>query len=305
MSVHILSTPAVDLSIHSLDILKYPRTPHIEGSRLQAGDEGHDHVLLATLAGQHAVVEEKLDGANAAISFTAAGEMLLQSRGHYLMGGGRERQFALFKQWAQAHEGRLLDRLEDRYVLYGEWLYAKHSVSYDQLPHYFCEFDIFDKLDQVFLSTARRALLLHGSPVVSVPVLHAGPMPVKPKLLSAMVQHSLAKSCAWRFTFERSALRQGLNLDLCWQQTDKSDLSEGLYIKVEDAHRVLGRFKWVRPDFVQTILDSGSHHSTRPIIPNGLADGVDIYAPVPLVGWKPNAIANDGESAPRVAKESR
>ena len=48
---------------------------------------------------------------------------------------------------------------------------------------------------------------------------------------------------------------------------------------------MLGRYKWVRPDFVQAILDSGSHHSTRPVIPNGLADGADIYAPQPVVGW--------------------
>ncbi len=287
MSVQFPSTAfAADTpNIHSLEILKYPRTPHIEGSRLQAGDEGQSHVLLATLADQHAVIEEKLDGANAAISFTPAGEMLLQSRGHYLVGGGRERQFAPFKQWAQAHESRLLERLEDRYVLYGEWLYAKHSVSYDQLPHYLCEFDIFDKHEQVFLSTARRIALLLGSPVVSVPVVFEGPMPAKPKALSAMVRHSLAKSDGWRVAFEKTVQRQGLDMDLCWRQTDKSDLSEGLYIKLEDAHQVLGRFKWVRPDFVQTILDSGSHHSTRPIVPNGLAEGVDLYAPHPTVGW--------------------
>jgi hypothetical protein len=218
--------------------------------------------------------------------------MLLQSRGHYLVGGGRERQFAPFKQWAQAHEGRLLERLEDRYVLYGEWLYAKHSVSYDQLPHYFCEFDIFDKHAQTFLSTTRRHQLLQGSPVVSVPVLYAGALPTKPKQLAAMVQHSLAKSSAWRAAFEETVLRQNLDLPLCWRQTDKSDLSEGLYIKIEDAQQVLGRYKWVRPDFVQTILDSGSHHSTRPIVPNGLAQGVDLYAPVPTVGW-PNHSAKE------------
>lgn len=304
MSVHIPSTPAVDLPIHSLEILKYPRTPHIEGSRLQAGDEGQDHVLLATLAHQHAVVEEKLDGANAAISFTPAGEMLLQSRGHYLVGGGRERQFAPFKQWAQAHEGRLLERLEDRYVLYGEWLYAKHSVSYDQLPHYFCEFDIFDKQEQVFLSTARRQQLLHGSPVVSVPVLYAGTLPAKPMQLAAMVRHSLAKSSGWRAAFERAVARQNLDPERCWRQTDTSDLSEGLYIKVEDAHQVLGRYKWVRPDFVQTILDSGSHHSTRPIIPNGLADGVDLYAPVPAVGWSAHSASAAKTVQQHSAKES-
>jgi hypothetical protein len=284
MSAHTGSTNSVAPPIQSLEILKYPRTPHLEGSRLQAGDEGQGHVPLASLKGQHAVVEEKLDGANVGLSFTAGGDMLLQSRGHYL-GGGRERHFALFKQWASAHEARLLERLEDRYVLYGEWLHAKHSVSYDRLPHWFCEFDIFDRRDGVFLSTPRRHALLAGSPVVSVPVVHQGELPQGVKALRALVKPSLAKSAHWQAAFEQSVERQGLDLALCWKQTDKSTLSEGLYIKIENATEVLGRYKWVRPDFVQTILDSGSHHSTRPLIPNGLAPGADIYAPLPTAGW--------------------
>lgn len=285
MSAHIGSTPSVDSQIQSLEILKYPRTPHLEGSRLQPGDEGDEHVRLATLAGRHAVVEEKLDGANVGISFTSGGELLLQSRGHYLVGGGRERQFGPFKRWASAHEARLLALLEDRYVMYGEWLYAKHSVSYDRLPHWFFEFDIYDRGAQVFLSTPRRREMLAGSPIVSVPVLQADAMPRDVMSLRALVRPSLAKSAQWRSAFEQSVRRQDLDLALAWQQTDKSDLSEGLYIKVEDEHQVLGRYKWVRPDFVQTILDSGSHHSTRPVIPNGLAPGVDLYAPVATAGW--------------------
>ena len=285
MSAQFPSTDHVASNIHSLEILKYPRTPHVEGSRLQAGDEGHDHVPLAELSGRHAVIEEKLDGANVGVSFTGAGELLLQSRGHYLAGGGRERQFALFKEWARVHEGGLLERLEDRYVMYGEWLFAKHSVSYDRLPHYFFEFDVFDRRDGIFLSTPRRQALLAGMPVLGVPVLQAGPMPDTLERLRAHVRPSLGKSAGWREAFEASVRRQGLALELAWRQTDRSELAEGLYIKLEDAQQVLGRFKWVRPDFVQTILDSGSHHSARPIIPNGLAEGVDLYAPVPQVGW--------------------
>ena len=285
MSSHIGSTPAVAPQIPSLEILKYPRTPHLEGSRLQPGDEGHEHVRLASLAGGHAVIEEKLDGANVGLSFTSGGELLLQSRGHYLVGGGRERQYAPFKQWASAHEARLLALLEDRYVMYGEWLYAKHSVSYDHLPHWFCEFDVYDRVAGVFLSTPRRHALLAGSPVVSVPVLQAGPMPRDLKSLRGLVRPSLAKSDRWREGFEDAVRRQGLDLALAWRQTDQSDLAEGLYVKLEDDHQVLGRFKWVRPDFVQTILDSGSHHSTRPVIPNGLTPGADLYAPLPAAGW--------------------
>ena len=164
-------------------------------------------------------------------------------------------------------------------------LHAKHSVSYDRLPHWFCEFDVYDRVDGVFLSTPRRHALLAGSPVVSVPVLHAGALPSTVKALRAFVRPSLAKSARWRESFERSVERQGLDLALAWRQTDKSALAEGLYIKIENETEVLGRCKWVRPDFVQTILDSGSHHSTRPVIPNGLAAGADIYAPQPAVGW--------------------
>ena len=147
---------------HNLELLKYPRTPHLQGSRLQDGDTDTGQVRYAALAGQWLVVEEKLDGANAGISFTAGGELRLQSRGHYLTGGGRERQFNLFKQWASAHEHWLLERLEDRFVLYGEWLHKKHSVFYDRLPHYFCEFDVWDRATGLFLSTAARRCLLEG-----------------------------------------------------------------------------------------------------------------------------------------------
>ena len=162
-------------------ILKYPRTPHLEGSRLQPGDSAADQARCS-LAGRHVVIEEKLDGANAGLSFSGAADLLLQSRGHYLTGGGRERQFNLFKQWAAAHEARLLHALEDRYVMYGEWTYSKHSVFYDCLPHHFHEFDVYDRREGVFLSTPRRHALLGGSPVLSVPVLYAGPMPAPRKM---------------------------------------------------------------------------------------------------------------------------
>lgn len=267
------------------DLLKYPRTPHLAGSRLQPDDSAADQVPLARLAHSHVLIEEKLDGANTAISFNAAGELQLQSRGHYLTGGGSERQFNLFKLWARAHEARLLALLEDRYVLYGEWLYAKHSVFYDRLPHYFHEFDVLDRRTGRFLSTARRRQLLADSPVLSVPVLYEGEMPTRAAWLWKLVVRSLAKTRAWRDGFEATVAREGLPLPLCWQQTDTSDCAEGLYLKVEDEEQVLGRYKLVRSDFVQTILDSGSHHSRRPVLPNLLDTAVDLYAPVPTLRW--------------------
>ena len=85
-------------------IFKYPRTKHLEGSRLQKGDEDLSQVPFKDIFGKYIVIEEKVDGANAAISFSDSGELLLQSRGHYLTGGYRERHFNLFKQWASIHQ---------------------------------------------------------------------------------------------------------------------------------------------------------------------------------------------------------
>eukprot|EP01133_Synstelium_polycarpum_P021381 gene21381-25680_t len=231
--------------LQSLPLFKYPRTPHLEGSRLQDGDDGADQMPLKKLAGQYVVIEEKIDGANAAVSFSDAGEVLLQSRGHYLAGGGSERQFNLLKPWAHAHEHALLGLLEDQYVLFGEWAYSKHSVFYDRLPHYFNEFDVYCRRTQRFLSTARRHAMLAGSPVLSVPVLYAGLMPASPKQLWLLLRHSLAKSRLWRDAFENVVARERLPLDLCWKQTDKSDHAEGLYLKVEDDEQVLARYKLV------------------------------------------------------------
>ncbi|MFY1989198.1 RNA ligase family protein [Achromobacter xylosoxidans] len=278
-------TPDFRACAQSLELFRYPRTPHLEGSRLQEGDHGHDHVPYRELRGLRLVVEEKLDGANTGISFSPAGELLLQSRGHYLVGGGRERQFNFIKAWAQAHAGWLLQRLEDRYVMYGETMSKKHSVFYDALPHHFFEFDVLDRRTGQFLSTAARRELLAGGPVLSVPVLYDGLAPARLADLKALLRPSLAKTARWRDAFEATVRREGLDLALAWKQCDKSDLSEGLYLKVEADGQTLGRYKWVRADFVQAILASEKHHSEQPYVPNQLAPGVDLYAPRPRVDW--------------------
>ncbi len=272
--------------IQSLPIHKYVRTPHLEGSRLQKGDSTAGQVSLKSLAGKYAVLEEKVDGANSGWSYSGGGDLLLQSRGHYLAGGPNERQWNALKLFARTHEAAMLTLLEDRYVMYSEWAYEKHSVYYDKLPHYLHEFDILDLQTGKFLSTARRHAMLAGSPILSVPVLYAGPMPTDPKLLWKLVYRSLAKTKRWKESFEATVAKEKLPLELTWKQTDVSDKSEGLYIKIENDEEVLERYKLVRWDFVQTILESDSHHNSRPILPNQLAQGVDFFAPTPTVTWE-------------------
>jgi hypothetical protein len=55
---------------------------------------------------------------------------------------------------------------------------------------------------------------------------------------------------------------------------------EGLYIKVEENGQVIDRLKFVRPSFLQTILESQTHWLERPIVPNQLRYPLEeIYAP--------------------------
>lgn len=262
-------------------IVKYPRTRHVASSRLQPGDEDLDAAPFEDLAGLHLVVEEKVDGANCGVSFDPdSGALVLQSRGHALTGGARERHFALLKTWATTHAGALEAALGRRYVLYGEWLYARHTVFYDQLPHYLLEFDVLDRHTGRFLDTPSRATLLRGAPVVSVPVLHEGPVPTLAALV-ALVGPSRFKSAGWRDAL-RAAAATGENgrtgsVDRAVRETDPSELAEGLYIKAEADGAVVARYKWVRASFLDAVAASGSHWLTRPIVCNGLAAGVALF----------------------------
>jgi hypothetical protein len=261
-------------------IRKYPRTPHLEGSRLQPGDEDLDSVPFRQVAGRYLVVEEKLDGANAGISFDAHGRLWLQSRGHYLTGGPREKHFNLFKQWAHALATDLYDILGCRYVLYGEWLYARHTVFYNRLPHYFHEFDVLDTETGTFLSTARRRKLLELLPIVPVPVLHEGPAR-SPEQLTALIVPSRYKDAHWREELRALASARGLDPERVLEESDSSDLMEGLYLKVEEDGVVVERYKYVRPGFLTAILDAGTHWLRRPIVPNQLQPGVQLFSSFP------------------------
>lgn len=260
-----------------MKLIKYPRTRHVEGSRLQAGDIADD-LTFAEIGDAPLVVEEKLDGANAALSFDSDGALLLQSRGHFLTGGPRERHFALLKTWASAHAQAFRPVLGSRYVMFGEWLYAKHTVFYDRLPHYFFEFDVLDRETGAFLSTPARRRLLAGLPVMAAPVIHEGPVRSS-SALQRLLRPSLYKSPRWREALAEATAASGSRPEHVARQTDDSDLAEGLYIKIEQGDAVAERCKFVRGDFLQTIAEGDGHWQDRPILPNRLADGVDIFAP--------------------------
>lgn len=259
-------------------IYKYPRTYHIEGSRLQAGDEDFKSVKFSFIKDKYIVLEEKVDGANSGISFDEDGNLLLQSRGHFLNGGYGEKQFSLFKMWANSNKQKFKEILGKRYIMYGEWLYAKHTVFYDELTHYFMEFDIYDKVENKFLSTKKRKEMLENYDfITSVFVLYEGKLSSL-KELTGFLGQSNFKSENCEEILKKQCEELNLSYELASKQTDVSNLMEGIYIKVENDNEVIDRFKYVRNSFLNTILDSETHWVNRPIIPNKLKSNVDLFS---------------------------
>lgn len=250
-------------------IIKYPRTQHIQGSNLQKGDEDLSQISFETIKNKFIVIEEKVDGANVAISFNSDDKLLLQSRGRFLTGGSREYHYNLFKQWANNFKDDFLFVLGDRYIMYGEWLYSKHSLYYDALPHYFMEFDVFDKKEQVFLDSNRRKEMLKDLPVISVPILATGKFEKMEDVLKYLT-NSLYKTDKNIENLRQEAIKMNLDPEQIVKETDNSMLMEGLYIKVEEDGIVKDRMKYVRNSFKQNMEVSDKDWLVRPVIQNKL-----------------------------------
>ncbi|HEY6436562.1 MAG TPA: RNA ligase family protein, partial [Ignavibacteriaceae bacterium] len=187
------------------EFIKFDRTPHLEGSRLQEGDEDLSQIPFKKMKGRWIVVEEKFDGGNSGISFPFA-ELKTQSRGHYLEGGDHS-HFNMFKKWAACHQDIMFDRLGDQYIMFGEWMLAKHSVFYNQLPHYFLEFDIWDRSQEGWLDTPSRKIILGDAPVLPVKVLYEGECPGSLEELLEDIRPSVAKNPNWIHDLQHSAER--------------------------------------------------------------------------------------------------
>lgn len=254
-------------------ILKYPRTPHLQGSRLQPGDEDLSQVPFSDIKGKHVVLEEKLDGANSGVSFAPDGELRLQSRGHFLTGGQREKHFNMLKQWGAVKSQVLHSVLGSRYVMYGEWLYAKHTVYYDALPHWFMEFDILDRETGKFLDTPTRHKMLEGTGVCHVPVLYSGVVNNLEDITTLLGPSNYITNEHDRHLFE-DASKLGLNTDTVLGETDPTKFMEGIYIKIEENGETVGRLKYVRASFLQNVIESKSHWLDRPIVPNRINGGL-------------------------------
>jgi len=252
---------------------RYPRTHHLEGSRVPAGEVNTEAVPFLEVEGKNLVIEEKVDGSHAGICFDPDANLAVFSRNTIIREDSPVPGMRDLLRLATVYMDDLWEVLEDRYILYGEWMLAKHTIFYDAVPQYFLEDDIYDRETGRFLSTPERQKLVARLPEPfrhSVPVLASGTFDSLDQI-TRNVGVSKFKTPEWRIRFAESCQRAGLDPMDAMFSTDDSDLMEGLYIKLEEDGEVVARYKWVRYEFVRTIVSNSVHWTARDIVRNAAA----------------------------------
>ena len=229
---------------------KFPRTRHL----LNLGAATRDDLVLSEKdAAQFLdtedqtnlkiVVEEKVDGANIGISVDSITlEMRVQNRGHYV-NASTHKQFSQLDKWLAQHHSALWQLLgETGYVLYGEWLYAKHSIHYTALPDVFLAFDLYVPEKKQFFSRRRLVSALKGTGLQIVREICLPHVKLCTKTLRDLASTS------------QSAYYDGP--------------VEGIYVRKEDPDWLHERAKIVRAEFTNSI---GDHWTRADIVRNQIS----------------------------------
>lgn len=219
----------------SEDFFKFPSTPHlasvpgvdIRGDKILTPAERDDFLM------HEIVVEEKVDGANLGISFDSEGALRIQNRGAWLHLPASG-QWKKLEEWLLPRTDILFESLTDRFILFGEWCYARHSVVYDRLPDWFLGFDIYDRSVGRFYSSGRRDALCRKMNLAQVPVVARA-----------------------RFQFHEL-------LKLQAKSNFSNQPAEGIYLRYDQDAWLVQRAKLVRPAFIQSVEQHWSRSGVKP-----------------------------------------
>ena len=221
------NTEPIDLK----KIIKFPRTKHIMNLGAMTRDDLlMDKLDIETMLKGEVTVEEKIDGANMGFRLID-GQISAQNRSHYVCSESHT-QFKKLDQWIHTHKFDLIKILsQGNLIIYGEWLYSTHSITYTKLPDYFIMFDLYDIDNGTFYSRNYLERILSDTEIKLVPLIYKGNVTLDK--LKSLVQ-------------TKSAFYDGL--------------IEGVYVRSYDSKNTKLRYraKIVRTDFI-----SGNEHWTK------------------------------------------
>lgn len=209
---------------------EFPRTMHLP---LESNASNNDKIAtiqdMKMFLTNEISVQEKIDGASMGISMYN-NEPLVRNRSHVLRKGYSARKTPAQQQfsrvWTWLYEN--LDKINlvsqavgGQISIYGEWLFAKHTIAYNKLPDWFIAYDVYCADEQKFLDPVLALRLLEDAGFSTIKVVHHG----------ICTPENLIK------------LRDGESA----YETNQS--REGVYLKSGDGQWCTGRYKMVAPWF--------------------------------------------------------
>lgn len=213
---------------------KYPRTYHLPSSPGASDDDkildSVEHLLCKTIA-----ITEKVDGGNCALT----------QEGVFARTHGSIAKHPAFDPIKTIWSTIRYD-IPESYSIFGEAVYAKHSIAYNALPGFFLAFGIRDDAENLWLpwKDVKEVAGVLGLP--TVPELWVGTI-YKADDLSNKVDELIA-----------GGSRCG------------GEAIEGLVIRTYDRFTDFSKnvAKWVRKDHVQTT----EHWMNQPVTPNRIKE---------------------------------
>jgi atypical dual specificity phosphatase len=198
-------------------LIKFPRTRHL----INLGSATKDDRLFSPeeqklFLNWIVYIEEKVDGANLGISIDKDYKIYVQNRSHYIT-SNYHAQFKPLDKWLEKHKSCLFEILEpDVEILYGEWLYLKHSIHYEKLPDYFIAFDIYNRKTKTFLSRNALEKRLSTTTIQQVPLIEKriftklddfkSLMKLKSKFYDGLIEGVYLRLCNDESTIQRAKI---------------------------------------------------------------------------------------------------
>lgn len=212
---------------------KYPRTPHLPFSPGGTSDDRRIQ-SVSSLLGCPVVITEKMDGSNVCLERDAC-----FARSH-----ASTPNHPSFDAFKALHAG-IQHNIGVGVQVFGEWLYAKHSIAYSALPSYLMVFGVRDLSTGLWASWEEVGMWADCLGVACAPVL-------------ALT------------SFTREDQLQGTVEGLAREPSKVGGDREGIVIRkageIPDGDFATSVAKWVRKDHVQ----SDDHWKNQAIVRNML-----------------------------------
>lgn len=212
---------------------KYPRTPHLPYS---PGGTSDDRRIAntKTFLNRPLIITEKMDGSN----------VCLEQGNCFARSHSSAPNHPSFDALKSLH-ATVKHKIGEGIQVFGEWLYAKHSIAYDKLPAYLMLFGVRDAEKDMWASWEETVIWAEDLEVITAPVLYEGFVCTESELQSLVERLAVEPSVAGQE-------REGVVVRLADEFSD-ADFNVSVA-------------KWVRSNHVQT----DDHWKNQAIVRNGL-----------------------------------